>query len=255
MAISADEKVTLIVPCYNEEKRLDGDAFVAAVQRFPTLSLLFVNDGSRDATEEVLRALVAREPERLGMHSLEVNSGKCEAVRVGMQQAYNAGAALIGYWDADLATSFDEFPLFLDAVSSYPDIQGFLGSRVRMLGREIERHAMRHYLGRVVATCISGITGLRIYDSQCGAKVFRRSAALETALVEPFQSRWLFDVELLSRLCLHPDMQVYGGNLFRELPLGAWRDVAGSKISLKDSFPVFWDLCRIWRRYGGRRAT
>jgi hypothetical protein len=106
-----------------------------------------------------------------------------------------------------------------------------LGARVRLLGTRIERRAWRHYLGRVFATFASLALRLPVYDTQCGAKLFARSAALEAALARPFRSRWVFDVELLERM-----LAGAGGapplspGRIREVPLAEWRDVGGSKL-------------------------
>ncbi|MDQ1419024.1 MAG: hypothetical protein QOJ52_986, partial [Acidimicrobiaceae bacterium] len=75
-----------------------------------------------------------------------------------------------------------------------------LGSRIARLGSTIERTARRHLLGRVFATAASVALGCQVYDTQCGAKVFRVTPALTVALQRPFRSAWAFDVELQSRL-------------------------------------------------------
>src|ERR1041384_6274866 len=65
----------------------------------------------------------------------------------------------------------------------------------------------RHYLGRIFATAVSLALHSPVYDTQCGAKLFRPGAPLRDALSAPFRSRWIFDVELLARL----DRRIPGG--------------------------------------------
>ncbi|HET8541992.1 MAG TPA: glycosyltransferase [Anaeromyxobacter sp.] len=224
-------KTVLIVPCYNEEARLDRAEFLRLARARPDLELLFVDDGSRDRTAETIEAMRAADP-RIALHRLERNGGKAEAVRRGLLAALERGADVVGYADADLATPVDEL---LRLVRALEERGGsvVLGSRVRLLGAGIERHAARHYLGRLFATVASLALRVPVYDTQCGAKLFRRTEALRQALAVPFRSRWAFDVELLQRLLsgsatvapLAPDE-------FREIPLEAWRDARGSKLGL-----------------------
>jgi len=119
---------------------------------------------------------------------------------------------------------------------------------VQLLGRTIERRHVRHYVGRVFATCASLSLGLPVYDTQCGAKIFRRSEALLAAIATPFKSRWAFDVELFGRL-VRPGHGTPGIALNRiwEEPLRAWTDVAGSKLSAVAGLRAAFDLaCIAW---------
>jgi dolichyl-phosphate beta-glucosyltransferase len=137
-----------------------------------------------------------------------------------------------------------------------PELHAVLGSRVALLGRSIRRTHRRHYLGRVFATAASIVLDLVVYDTQCGAKLFRNSPAVREAFAAPFQSRWVFDVELLARLKrLHergglPDLK----RSVAEHPLQAWCDVAGSKLSARDVLGAGFELARIYNRYRRARA-
>ncbi|OGQ11059.1 MAG: hypothetical protein A2138_24195, partial [Deltaproteobacteria bacterium RBG_16_71_12] len=175
--------------------------------------------------------IAARAPDRIGVLALDDNRGKGEAVRRGLEQALLDGALRVAYLDADLSTPPAELLRVLHVLEERPDVDVVLGSRVRLLGRRIERRALRHYLGRAFATAASLSLGLPVYDTQCGAKAFRRTPALLAALRAPFSSRWVFDVELLHRL-LEGDEQVPGlsAGAFVELPLKEWRDVDGTNL-------------------------
>jgi hypothetical protein len=160
------------------------------------------------------------------------------------------GARFVGFWDADLATPLSAAEDFIDVFERRSDVQWVIGSRVRLLGRTIDRRAWRHYVGRVFATVVALWLRVPVYDTQCGAKLFRVGSELERILDRPFLSRWIFDVELLARF-----IDERGGqageleNLVVEFPLVAWRDVDGSRVSPGAFFRSLLDFLRIARAY------
>ncbi len=243
-------KTCIVVPCYNEAHRLPQDSIVDFVRRHDDVQLLFVDDGSSDRTGELLEKLAA-DHASLSVLAQATNQGKAEAVRRGMLEAFERGAHYAGFWDADLATPLDEVPRFARVLDDHPALEVLFGSRVRLLGRTIERRAARHYLGRVSATAISATLGLPVYDTQCGAKLFRASAGSRALFRERFEANWIFDVEIVARMIqAHrrgegPDPR----HAIREIPLREWRDVAGSKVRPGDFFRSLFELYRIRQRY------
>src|SRR6185369_16822416 len=105
---------------------------------WPTGRLLFVNDGSSDATADVIAALAARRPESLAAISLPQNCGKAEAVRQGILRALADGADAVGFWDADLATPLDVIPKFEEVLARQAHIDIIMGARVRLLGNAVD---------------------------------------------------------------------------------------------------------------------
>jgi hypothetical protein len=178
------------------------------------------------------------------------NAGKAEAVRSGMLAALETGVACVGFWDADLATPLDAIPEFLEVLGCNSKLQMVFGSRVRLLGRHVHRRAVRHYLGRVFASVVSIALRLPIYDTQCGAKIFRATPELVQVLESPFLSRWVFDVEILARyIALHQGSTLQLRESIYEFPLARWEDVTGSKVHPGDFFTAFFDILRIYRKY------
>src|SRR5512134_648708 len=97
-------KTAIVVPCYNEEKRLRAAEFISFASREKSVSFIFVNDGSTDGTSSVLKKLVEANPAQFAIVELAHNSGKAEAVRTGFLKAATERFDYIGFWDADLAT-------------------------------------------------------------------------------------------------------------------------------------------------------
>jgi hypothetical protein len=154
-----------------------------------------------------------------------------------------------------LATPLPEALEMMRILEENPRLWTVFGARVQLLGRRIERKAYRQYRGRVVATIVSTMLRLAIYDTQCGAKMFRRNPSVRRLFEKPFLSRWIFDVEILARLLTLPeDIRPRPEQAIYELPLKAWIDVEGSKVKPGDFFKAMIELLRIRNRYlaGGR---
>jgi glycosyltransferase involved in cell wall biosynthesis len=245
---------TIVVPCYNEAARFPAEAFREFAGAFPRVRFVFVNDGSTDDTSFVLRRLSATLPQCFECLDQDRNRGKAEAVRRGMLHAIARGGRYVGYWDADLATPLSEIPRFIEALETHPGREICFGARVQLLGRNIQRRRYRHYVGRVFATIASLGLGLPVYDTQCGAKLFRLSHDVSELFAQPFIGRWSFDIELVARLA-----QLRAGSAGRnpidviyELPLEEWHDVDGSKVRPADFVRAVVDIARIRRTYLSR---
>ena len=243
--------LTLVVPCYREAARLQPDRFLEFLDATDATRLLFVDDGSPDETLQVLKHMAVARPDRVTVLALADNVGKGEAVRRGLLMAMDGGTELVGFWDADLAAPLALVDDFRNLLTARPEVRWVLGSRWRGLGHRIERNAARHYVSRVFATVVSAILDLPIYDSQCGAKVFRAGADLRRVLEMPFLSRWVFDVEMLARLL---QATRAGGIPFPsagvvEIPLAEWLHDGRSHLRLRDFLLAARDVVIVWLTY------
>lgn len=256
------DRLALVIPCFNEAARLDQQALRDAVTRYAWLDLVLVDDGSTDTTAAALGALAATAPSRICVVSLASNGGKAEAVRRGLQVAMTR-APYCGFWDADLSAPLDELVALRELFTRFPAVQWVWGIRLRALGRQVTRQPLRHYLGRVFATATSLALGVDSYDTQCGAKLFRSSGWLATVLAEPFLSRWIFDVEMVTRL--KGLLQANGGAALSqavyEQPLAVWTHRAGSKVRSGDFVKAVMELLTVrrdsarWRRAVASKHT
>ena len=244
-------RACIVIPCYNESARLRSTEFLEFAAAHDQIAFLFVNDGSKDNTLDLLKRLCSEHEGRLFYLDLGTNRGKAEAVRLGMLRSIEIlQPEFVGFWDADLATPLQAIPDFLETLKERDHLQMVFGARIRLLGRQVKRRPGRHYLGRIFATVVSIALQLPVYDTQCGAKLFRVTPDLSRILAEPFLSRWIFDVEIVARVirAAHGDRGLVEEIIF-EMPLMQWEDVAGSKLHSTDFFRAILEIYAIRKKY------
>ncbi len=240
----------IFIPAYNEENRFPKEEvvyFLNNVEKYQAekYQLIFVNDGSKDNTAQILLDLQTAYPEQVKVISNKKNQGKAETIRSAFLQE-QAHYKLLGYLDCDMATPLIEFyNMGLDAIEKEKHI--YFGSRIQKIGSQIERKPKRHYLGRIFATCAAYILNIPIYDTQCGAKYFHHSL-IQKVFQTKFISKWLFDIELFARVIIHKGYDYFNEAAF-EKPLNQWLEKGGSKIKLSDMFQFPLELLKINRQY------
>lgn len=240
------QKICIVVPCYNEEKRLDVAAFSSFITAHPDIDFVFIDDGSKDATFALIQKLEAQFSTQVKAIKQPENGGKAEAVRCGVMFASERKKYhYIGFWDADLSTPLNEIIRMSSLFSN--DTKILMGSRINRLGAEIRRDYKRHILGRIFSTFSSLILDLPVYDSQCGAKLFEASL-IQDLFGKTFITKWIFDVELLARYKSKVGKNTLMNTVI-EVPLLKWEDVGGSKIKFTDFLKVPFELYKIKSQY------
>ena len=237
----------LAIPHYNDTERLKP--FLSELLgTLPSRFVLVVSDdGSvleeRNRLSSMVDSLRPKERESgpilLPPLFTDHNTGKGGAVIRGW--GLSSGHNLVAFADADGAVSASEILRAEEHMRSPDCLAGALyASRVTMLGRKVERSLRRHISGRVFATLVSELSGVPVFDSQCGLKIIRQTT-LDTVLPYLSVQGFSFDVELLLLL-------LKSGCLVEEFPVD-WYDVPGSKVSLfKDSLKMIRQVLQINRR-------
>jgi len=212
--------------------------------------LCFVNDGSTDQTLDILNSFKKNFKKQVFILDLKTNSGKAEAVRQGMLWSnLNINHQFIAYLDADLATSLEECTSMVSRFQT--DLDFVFGSRIMKIGSQIERKQSRFLIGRIVATFISRILKLQVYDTQCGCKLFRKKLS-QSLFNEPFISKWLFDVEIFQRIIVQFGRDRTQKKIL-EVPLKRWIDQGESKVKMTYFFKLWFDLYKIRKAYSKKK--
>ena len=235
--------LSLVIPAYNEAARIGGtlEKIRSYVKSKPFVSeVILVDDGSTDATLDAVGGF----PEVQVLRN-DRNHGKGYTVRHGVLEARGR---FILFTDADLSSPIEEADKLLSALET-SEADAAVGSRA--LQREligVHQPWFREFAGRFFNLLVRMLTGLKLHDTQCGFKLFRRDTtrrAFELQHVEGFG----FDPELLFLI------ERQGGKLI-EVPV-RWNDNPATKVRfLRDSTRMFLDLVRLrWRaRRGEYRA-
>ncbi len=238
--------MTIIIPCFNEAERLPIKKYEQFLERFENTHIFFVNDASTDDTQEILQDLEKRFPAQVAVLRNRQNKGKAESIRNGVLHLLaNGSPEIYAYLDADLATSLEECHSYIAHLNHGK--QFVFASRILKIGSIVERRFSRFVAGRIIATVISNILDVKVYDTQCGCKVFTKEIAA-IVFEKPFISRWLFDVEIFSRI-IKKNGKEKALRLMDEIPVKKWVDIGDSKVKVSYFFQLWVDLFRIHREH------
>ena len=231
--------LSIVIPAYNEELRLPGN--IQTVMRWlqakqlADAEVIVVDDGSSDGTAAAVEQLAEQYP-RLRLLRNPGNRGKGYSVRHGMLAA--AGDWVL-FSDADFSAPIEEFDKLMGAAIARGAAVA-IGSRAldrSLIG--VHQSVFREYAGRIFNLLMRVCTGLHLWDTQCGFKLFRSDAA-RVVFARQQLERFGFDAEVLFIAQLH-------GFKIAEVPV-RWSHAEGTKISMfRDSLNMFVDLLRVRR--------
>lgn len=239
MTSSSNQELFMIVPCFNEEKRINLD-YWNTLAEIPNVNWIFVNDGSSDGTKDVLKKIT-----NSTIINSEKNVGKAEAIRKGILGTFIKNQSEIfqlGYLDADSAFEIDDIKNIIKlSFSKESTYDSYWGSRVALSGRNITRNNLRHILSRILITIFGYRLGNLPYDPQTGFKIFNFNEKQMAIFDKNFETKWFVDLEILLRFkaASKQDMKIW------EEPVNTWKDIKGSKIRGLELITVFRDLVKI----------
>ncbi len=231
-------QLSVVIPAYNEAARLPRyleEVVSYLTSRGEPWEVVVVDDGSTDATPDVVRAMTARAP-AVRLLRQEPNAGKGAAVRAGMVSARGAWRL---FADADGATPIAEWKRLEAALAAGADLA--IGSRAMAAAGVVVR-ARRHRVvaGRLFNRVVESLGLPGIEDSQCGFKAFTAAAAADL-FPRLHTTGFGFDVELLLRA------RARGWRMV-EVPVN-WEDQPESKVGvLKDGPRMLWQILAARRR-------
>lgn len=230
---SADPFLSLVIPAYNEERRLPRTLPLAIehLRAAPwTWEIRVVDDGSEDGTCDYVASLAADEP-RVVLQR-EPHRGKGGAVKAGM---LGSRAAYRFLCDADFSMPVQEVDRFLPPYLSDYDIA--IGTREGPGAHRVGEPESRHLMGRVFNALIQATLLPGLADSQCGFKCFSGAAA---DAVFPHQTidGFAFDVEVLF-------LARKQGLLVVEVPITWFFDDVSSVKPVRDTWRMLKEVARI----------
>lgn len=234
-------RLSLVIPCYNEEQRIPQ--LVKGLEEFVQRNILaheiiIVDDGSTDRTVDALRnnEFIRGEEDggNLQIIQIQKNSGKGFALKKGVDAA---SGSFILTLDADMSARPVEIDKWLSLNGNkLPENELWIASREHTASR-ITEVTSRRWTGRIFNFIVRLLTPLRQRDTQCGFKLYPASIANKLFALQQ-SAGWAHDVELLYRAQQH-------GYAIKDMPVN-WEAQAGSKISpLKDSLPMLWSVLMV----------
>lgn len=231
------DRISIILPCYNEEKRLAKslDLLKENLDKYGDYSFTYVlvNDGSKDNTKEV-----ASKYPFIHLVTYEENRGKGYAIKEGLKYSLeNLDSEYLIFMDVDLSTDLEALPKTIEELKSAPFVVGSRYDKESQL--LVKQPFKRRFISKCSRIIIKSMFHLKVKDTQCGYKGMNKEVAqlfVDKSLIE----RFAFDVEFLyiAKLNKIP---------YKSIPV-IWRDDRASTITvMSSSFKFFNDLFYIKR--------
>jgi glycosyltransferase involved in cell wall biosynthesis len=230
-----DSIVTLIIPAYNENIRIQS-ATDSADQLLKKITydyeIIIAEDGSTDGTYEISTRMASQTSKISLLHS-DLRCGKGNALNRAIKAAKGD---VIAFMDADMSTDISFLPLLLDAVGQ----EGFdmaIGSRL-IPGGNVDRSRKRSIASKLYNSAVRLILRSKIYDHQCGFKAFQRGSIL--AILDQIKDgRWFWDTEMLVRA-------QRDGYKIKEIPV-SWREPSTTTFELApDGYEMGSKIIKLW---------
>lgn len=236
-----NNKVVIIIPCFNEAERLNFSYF-NILSRIKSVVWVFVDDGSTDDTSKILK----KYSNKKNILNIKINHnvGKSNAIVYGMNYASSeiSNVGWIGFLDSDGAFATSDVENIINMTSSIGRYDAIYTSRVKMAGRNIKRNNARHIISRLI-TSLFGLVWEDIpYDTQSGFKLYRYADNFNLILKKPFKTKWFFDIELSIRSLKYRKKNL---NVWEE-PVSSWVDMPGSKINYRQSLRISLEVIYIF---------
>ena len=226
-------KLSLVIPCYNEEKTLEScvDKVIEIADEFLELELIIVDDCSKDKSREVAKKIADRIPGVVLRHH-DVNQGKGAALRTGIQ---HATGDFVGIQDADLEYDpWDLKRLIVPLVKGEADV--VLGSRFLSHGYHRVLYFWHSQGNRFLTFLSNMLTDLNLTDMETCYKIFRREV-IQSIKIE--ENRFGFEPEVVAKIAAERlriyEMGIsYHGRTYAE----------GKKIGAKDGFRALYCILK-----------
>lgn len=219
-------KLNIIIPAYNEEKRIEktlksySDYFLNKMDN--NFEILIILNGCKDKTMEIVKNF-SNGKKYIKFKEFKRAIGKGGAIIEGFKLA---DSELIGYVDADGATKPETFYQLVKEINDY---DGIIASRwIKGAIIKKKQPILRRISSRGFNVLVRLFFGIALRDTQCGAKLFKKGA-IKKITPELGITQWAFDIDLLYRM---------KKNGFRivETPT-EWEDIEGSRLNLKKTIP------------------
>jgi dolichyl-phosphate beta-glucosyltransferase len=234
---------SIIIPAFNESERISTTlerVLGYAAERRWNSEVIVVDDGSRDATTDIVREYMQKNP-TVRLLQNPGNRGKGYSVRNGM---LNAQGDVLLFSDADLSSPIEEAHRLFSAVANGADVA--IGSRWLQTELQTRRQPLyRQFFGRIFNLALRLVLGLNFKDTQCGFKAFSRRSA-EAIFPHQHIERWGFDPEILF-------LARRFGFKTVEVPV-SWAHREGTRLSpFRDGIRMFGELLKIrWNALMGK---